>query len=522
MIFSIWMAYNAFQTSYTPEGAIEWLERSSMNVTLTNNVTVGFYGFSTSKFEHFLITGDLDVNDSCHRNCKSFDNHFCENGCITFKNLTMLGNRKSINHDVIAFSPIVCLMYLFIIMIPIVISPVCLYILSPKFGALGLWFPKMFTNEIEWKWYFYYPLIILSLPLNMVCGILLIYLVPVKTYYLFGKYLFQHEMRTFLQLKEIKIFKINISFRDIKILSMTYLIVASCFYATIFLYQLINYNSYVSNVWWESWYFFINCSFMAISTIFALIMNGNFNIIVIAITSAIQILTPLWGHVDTILDILQTNKYYDLSKSNDLVNHLSEKYFLVSVTSFIIPVFLTLLLQIRNRILFDLFNDFHDNFSNKIPIDGHYRRIILRVTFQVLIIAPAQIMLALVDYFLAIPYALLKEGVNKIRFGEDENRLMTFGLFTNKKSVNCLPLYAGLEPLGEASIQTFLSLTFLINHWDFAKNDDYILGVKFPISIISMIFSCVSLVKGLWGVIVYFKTQIKERHARTNTLIYSI
>ena len=95
-------------------------------------------------------------------------------------------------------------------------------------------------------------------------------------------------------------------------------------------------------------------------------------------------------------------------------------------------------------------------------------------------------------------------------------------LFTNKLPVSDLPLYAGLEPLGEASIQTFLSLTFLINQWDFVKNDDYFLGVKCPISIISMIFSCVSLLKGTWGVVNYFKMKVVVNHERMKSLIHCI
>lgn len=263
----------------------------------------------------------------------------------------------------------------------------------------------------------------------------------------------------------------------------------------------------------------------------------------------IQIVTPLWGHADTILDIIQTKKYFDLSNnklietsnisSGEIIRdiaidpgntsptnyHISATYFQVSIISFITPVFLTLLLQIKRRTFVDKIEHFYEYLIKKLAIVGPKKKIFIRVTLYLFIYPPVQILLAFYNYYYAIPMALLREGINKVMYGEDEIRTLKFGLLTNvlkETPVKNVPLYAALEPLGEASIQTILSLIFLINNWEFVRNDDYFLGVKCPISIISMIFSCVSLAKGLWGIFNFVKMKVKQRMTRMNTLMYCI
>ena len=106
---------------------------------------------------------------------------------------------------------------------------------------------------------------------------------------------------------------------------------------------------------------------------------------------------------------------------------------------------------------------------------------------------------------------LLKDAVDTIRLGADETRLIQFdsAILCHLMNVcgmkhiksNSITLFKVLEPLGEASIQTALAITFLVNNYDFVHQEDKLLGVQFPKTILSLAFSSVSLSKGLWPLV---------------------
>ena len=114
---------------------------------------------------------------------------------------------------------------------------------------------------------------------------------------------------------------------------------------------------------------------------------------------------------------------------------------------------------------------------------------------------------------MTIPLILTRHGIHTIAKGQDEDRPIDWDPFdmiskyTNSKGIlelygfkdvrsKCLPLLAGIEQLGEASIQTVVSLVFITNNYSFIAKEDAFLGVPCPVSLLSLVFSIVSLLGG--------------------------
>ena len=75
-----------------------------------------------------------------------------------------------------------------------------------------------------------------------------------------------------------------------------------------------------------------------------------------------------------------------------------------------------------------------------------------------------------------------------------------------------LPLLGGIEQIGEASIQTIVTLVFIINNFDRIPELNTFLGLPFPTSIISLLFSVVSLSVGLYRSCKIITTKCKSAH----------
>ena len=136
-------------------------------------------------------------------------------------------------------------------------------------------------------------------------------------------------------------------------------------------------------------------------------------------------------------------------------------------------------------------------------------------------------------YYVILPIVLVKISLDTIRKGEDEERLEDWdpfklvsrytgyrgilGLlgFTSVKSKH-MPLITGIEQLGEASIQTALSMVFIYqnygNHW--FNEHDKLFGVQFPIFILSLVFSLVSFLSGIIQLALIIITKINEMNRR--------
>ena len=131
---------------------------------------------------------------------------------------------------------------------------------------------------------------------------------------------------------------------------------------------------------------------------------------------------------------------------------------------------------------------------------------ILLLTLEFMIGMPFYLVLSAMFYYLAVPMILIQHGLDTIRKGQDDERVLEFdpskvistnsrykgvmdlvGL-TDFKSKN-VPLIAGIEQIGEASIQTTVSLVFLINNYENIEEVDTFLGIPLPVSFISCGFS---------------------------------
>ena len=121
-------------------------------------------------------------------------------------------------------------------------------------------------------------------------------------------------------------------------------------------------------------------------------------------------------------------------------------------------------------------------------------------------------------YYAVIPLILIKHGLNTIQYGgkhEEElvdwdplklmsrhsqfKGLLHFYGFTSVKA-KYLPLLSAIEHVSEAVIQTPLTLIFLVNNYDYVSETDTFLGLPFPVSILSLIFSVVSFSVGVFRI----------------------
>ena len=114
-----------------------------------------------------------------------------------------------------------------------------------------------------------------------------------------------------------------------------------------------------------------------------------------------------------------------------------------------------------------------------------------------------------------------------LRKGEDEERLidwdpfrlvstrtnskgiLEFFGFPNVKSKN-LPLITCFEPLFEASIQTVLSLVFLINNIESIMLHEKLIGLPILTTPLTLLFSTVSLLGGIYRTSKAIITAIKQ------------
>lgn len=240
------ITHDNYQNSYTAEGAKRFVGCALMDLNMIkeNNGKLGFYEFDIAKFEHNLILGDLKVNKSSEKECKILDNWItCQNKCIKVTNFTNVGKRKDIHQDVVAYSPIIFMLSLFTSIVPILISVVYFYWLYPRFGVLGLWLPNFFSILKEKKYYYYCPIMILSLPVNILFGEIFIYLVPLSMIYFQFKPFFQQKKQKVCQLSKFKVCQVNINVVNFISFSTSYLIFSTISSIIGLAYILINFNS---------------------------------------------------------------------------------------------------------------------------------------------------------------------------------------------------------------------------------------------------------------------------------------
>ena len=251
--------------------------------------------------------------------------------------------------------------------------------------------------------------------------------------------------------------------------------------------------------------------------------RSHFRPLLSAFKRTIPLFQAFWSLVDIILDIMQTRKYKLLS----ITICISPLYFRLSIASFIFPViicFITLLMKQKNTI----FSPKAQNKSRSYTLSGMLCYVVRNIALFLL-----YLVIAVVLYYVILPIVLVKISLDTIRKGEDEERLEDWdpfklvsrytgyrgilGLlgFTSVKSKH-MPLITGVEQLGEASIQTALSMVFIYqnygDHW--FNEHDKLFGVQFPIFILSLVFSLVSFLSGIIQLALIIISKINEIHRR--------
>ena len=120
--------------------------------------------------------------------------------------------------------------------------------------------------------------------------------------------------------------------------------------------------------------------------------------------------------------------------------------------------------------------------------------------------------ISVIMYYVIVPSIMIKSALETIRNGEDEERLTDLDPFdlisqySRYKGIlelfgfGCvkakhIPLFAAAEQLGEASIQTTLSVIFITQNYENSlfKDLDKLFGIPFPLSILSLVFSIISV-----------------------------
>jgi hypothetical protein len=232
-----------------------------------------------------------------------------------------------------------------------------------------------------------------------------------------------------------------------------------------------------------------------------------------------------WQYADIALDTVQTIKYWQ----NYLMGRISQFYWIFSVISLFVPTILSFGLIIYHWNGFRVIRYFtgnrklNSNLLTTFRINKITSLMILLLTLEFIIGIPIYLMLSAMLYYIAVPNILIQHGLETIRKSQDDERVLEFDPFrvisrnsrykgvlhlvglTQFKSKN-VPLIKGMEQIGEASIQTIVSLVFLINNYESINKTDAFLGIPFPVSIISCVFSIVSL---LFGISPFFKMVCK-------------
>ena len=237
-------------------------------------------------------------------------------------------------------------------------------------------------------------------------------------------------------------------------------------------------------------------------------------IFVAMISRILPFLFAMWEHADMILDVIQAQKYKRLSSTGtfteDMEIHLiSTGYFYCSIASFIFPVLMTFCLILYNYQGFKVL-------EFTVGDEARYSQKICAHLFgmaEVIVGIPSYLIFSAIFCYVTIPLILTRHGIHTIAKGQDEDMPIDWDPFdmiskyTNSKGIlelygfkdvrsKCLPLLAGIEQLGEASIQTVVSLVFITNNYSFIAKEDAFLGVPCPVSLLSLVFSIVSLLGG--------------------------
>ena len=383
------------------------------------------------------------------------------------------------------------------------------YAIDSRYGVLKLCSEEVIIYARDMKIFVQLPIILMALPMNVIIATIFTYIaLPIIVMLAIFNWIIECScvngvMERYLDKSEIVFLYLVLTIQDVTSFC------SGCVLTIVGATQFhLEYDTYVNIVC------VLHCGILIYRVLHIARNRIYFEIFVAMIFRILPFLLAIWEHADVILDIVQANKYKRLSATGSIMEDgttysISHNYFLLSVTSFIFPVVLTFALILYNYKGFKVL-------ELTLGDDARYSKFIVTCFFVVAEITvgiPTYLFLSAIFCYIVIPAILTRHGIHTIAKGQDEDRPIDWDPFqiisklTGLKGIldlygfkdvrsNCLPLISGIEQLGEASIQTILSLIFISNNYEFISKEDAFLGVPCPVSLLSLIFSIVSLLIG--------------------------
>ena len=430
-----------------------------------------------------------------------------------------------------------------------------------RYGILHEW-NEYFTSACREKsWLYQVPLIIIMVPVNLIMSYLYRIGIPILFMFLVLDWLFK-DCRLFRKIESSFCKKspskfIRKAISDTKIVSFCSLwtLEIICSYTSGIICQIIYIitNKYqkdyvymemllgvrstspdYSNLGLQAFAYSLLCIFIASNRLLFVYRNySKFQDVILKLKQMKPLIFSIFHLVDVTLDLHQTSKYYrfayKITQNKDVdISAISPVYFIVSIISLISPVIISFIILMRKR------KDFliHRIVNGKTPTDVKITKQIFYLLVEVMIAMPVYAILSFLFCYLIIPVVLIKNGVDTLRKGHDGERsvdvdplkaiqrrtdskyngILDILGFENFKSKD-IPLLGGIEQIGEASIQTVLTLIFILNHRGDIKELTLFLGVSFESSALSFTFSVVSLIIGLCRSFKYFYDSFKPKNA---------
>lgn len=234
-----------------------------------------------------------------------------------------------------------------------------------------------------------------------------------------------------------------------------------------------------------------------------------------------SLLLALWMVVDMCLDANQTYTFYQhaydrngtyntwalthMNNTNSTYHHhVSKWYFNIACTIWITPpALLSICLSLVN--IFGLDEDefgYFSPFGASAWVFGKYSSIFkpfpygksFNLSLTVLYF-PIDIIASAVCIYVLMPLAVLESGLTVAWYGKiKEDKTLAVG-YNNE----LLPGFKMFEVIGEALPQILLALVFAANNYSFLSENDLILGIPVPTTLVSIIFSFGSLVMGFYN-----------------------
>ena len=260
--------------------------------------------------------------------------------------------------------------------------------------------------------------------------------------------------------------------------------------------------------------------------------RNHFQLAISPFKRIFPLLSSLWTLTDIATDFNQLKVYRKFANSAMEYGYkISILYFYFSVASLTAPVLFCFIVIIYNKKGFT-FLSARFKPSQSVHSNRFIRTLLLLI--DIVIGIPFYISSAILLYYIIIPFIIIKHGLDTVRKGEDEDRFIDWDPFsfvstcTNSKGIlelfgfpnvksKYLPLVVGIEQIFEASTQTILAVSFLLNNMQNILENENVVGFSIPTMIFTLVFSVGSFLRGIFNVSTIIISFFKRTY---NTLLF--